>query len=54
MLFARNPWLIPTGNHLYCLLLTDTVPVILFHTLYIMEAAGNPAIKYQAVFSRGV
>lgn len=50
MLFALNPWLIPTENCLYCLLLTDTVPVILSHTLYIMEAPANPAIKYQTIF----
>lgn len=54
MLFTLNPWLIPTENCLYWLLLADTVPVILFHMLYIMEAAANPAIKYQAIFLRDV
>lgn len=49
MLFALNPWLIPDENCLYCLLLADTVPVILFHALYIMEAPADPAIKYQAI-----
>lgn len=54
MLLALNPWLIPAENCLYCLLLADTVLVILFHMLYIMEAPANPAIKYQAIFLRDV
>lgn len=54
MLFTLNPWLIPAENCLYCLLLADTVPVILFHILYIMEVPDNPAVKYQAIFFRGV
>lgn len=49
--FALNPWLIPAGSCLYCLLLVDTVPVILFRVLYIMEAPANLQLNIKLFYS---
>lgn len=50
MLFALNPWLIPTENWLCCLLLTNAVSVILSHALCITECLPTQQLNIKLAF----
>lgn len=50
VLFALNPWLIPTENCLCCLLLTNAVSVILSHTLCITECLPTQQLNIKLGF----